>query len=106
MIENVGNLICPASFPLGEAIRVVMLGASEGDDKPFKYPDIFQGATAVILNKIDLLPYVDFDRERFYRGIRALNQDLPVFEVSCQTGIGFETWAKWLEQQAATYWEK
>ena len=89
VIENVGNLICPASFPLGEAIRVVMLGVSEGDDKPFKYPDIFQGATAVILNKIDLQPYVDFDRERFYRGIRALNQDLPVFEVSCKTGNRF-----------------
>lgn len=96
-IENVGNLICTASYPLGETIRVVMLGVSEGDDKPFKYPDIFQGADAVILNKYDLLPYVEFDRERFDRGIRALNPAMNVFEVSCKTGNGLPSWIEWLQ---------
>lgn len=98
IIENVGNLICTASFPLGESIRVVMVGVSEGDDKPFKYPDIFQGADAVILNKVDLQPFVDFDLERFRRGVEALKPDLPIFAVSCKTGSGLEAWAKWLEK--------
>lgn len=97
IIENVGNLICTASFPLGESIRVVMVGVSEGDDKPFKYPDIFQEADAVILNKIDLQPFVDFDPERFRRGIEVLKPGLPIFQVSCKTGSGLQAWAGWLE---------
>ncbi|TCL67356.1 hydrogenase nickel incorporation protein HypB [Hydrogenispora ethanolica] len=102
-IENVGNLICTASFPLGEALRVVMLGVSEGDDKPFKYPLIFEEADAVILNKIDLGPFVDFDRERFYRGIRTIDPEVPVFEVSCRTGAGLAEWSRWLERKAGEY---
>lgn len=98
IIENVGNLICTASFPLGESIRVVMVGVSEGDDKPFKYPDIFQGADVVILNKIDLQPFVDFDLERFKQGIKILKPSLPIFEVSCKTGTGLKNWADWLER--------
>lgn len=97
IIENVGNLICTASFPLGESIRVVLVGVSEGDDKPYKYPDIFQGADAVVLNKMDLQPFVDFNRERFRRGIEALKPSLPIFEVSCKTGSGLKVWAEWLE---------
>lgn len=98
VIENVGNLICTASFPLGESIRVVMVGVSEGDDKPFKYPDIFQEADAVILNKIDLQPFVDFDLARFRRGIETLRPGLPIFEISCRTGSGLTDWAEWLNR--------
>jgi hydrogenase nickel incorporation protein HypB len=82
---------------LGESIRVVMVGVSEGDDKPYKYPDIFQKADAVVLNKIDLKPFVDFDLERFQRGVRTLRPELPIFEISCRTGCGLPGWAKWLE---------
>jgi hydrogenase nickel incorporation protein HypB len=103
-IENVGNLICTASYPLGEALRVVVVGASEGDDKPFKYPDIFQTANAVILNKTDLQSAVDFNLERFYKGIHSLQAKLPVFEISCKTGTGLEAWVNWLAVQIATFW--
>jgi hydrogenase nickel incorporation protein HypB len=98
IIENVGNLICTAGFPLGESIRVVMVGVSEGDDKPYKYPDIFQEADAVILNKMDLLPFVDFNQERFREGVRNLRPGLPIFEISCRTRSGLPEWAQWLEQ--------
>lgn len=106
IIENVGNLICTASFPLGESIRVVMAGVSEGDDKPFKYPDIFQDADGVILNKMDLQPFVDFDPDRFRRGIKALKPALPIFEVSCKTGSGLPALAEWLEQTIAALGEE
>jgi hydrogenase nickel incorporation protein HypB len=105
-IENVGNLICTASYPLGEALRIVVVGASEGDDKPFKYPDIFQTANAVILNKMDLQAAVDFNLERFYKGIQSLHNKLPVFEVSCKTGKGMESWVNWLAVQVATFWAR
>jgi hydrogenase nickel incorporation protein HypB len=97
IIENVGNLICTAGFPLGESIRVVMVGVSEGDDKPYKYPDIFQEADVVVLNKIDLKPFVDFDLDRFQQGVRTLRPELPIFEISCRTGSGLPGWAEWLE---------
>jgi hydrogenase nickel incorporation protein HypB len=103
-IENVGNLICTASYPLGEALRVVILGISEGDDKPFKYPDIFQSADAVILNKIDLKPMVDFNQERFLSGLKAQNQKASVFEVSCKTGTGLGNWINWLAVKMAAFW--
>ena len=102
MIENVGNLICTAAYPLGEAARIVMLGVSEGDDKPFKYPQIFQGADAVVLNKIDLQTFVDFDLDRFYQGLAALSPAIPVFEVSCKTGTGLREWADWLRGRCIT----
>lgn len=98
IIENVGNLICTAAFPLGESIRVVVVGVSEGDDKPYKYPGIFQEADAVVLNKIDLEPFVDFNPDRFQRGVRSLRPELPIFEISCRTGSGLREWAEWLER--------
>ncbi len=103
-IENVGNLICTACYPLGEALRMVIVGVSEGDDKPFKYPDIFQDADVVVLNKTDLQAAVDFNKERFYQGIRNLKNDLPVFEISCKTGDGLEAWVNWLTEKATTFW--
>jgi hydrogenase nickel incorporation protein HypB len=104
VIENVGNLICTAVYPLGEVLRVVMLGVSEGDDKPFKYPDIFQEADAVVLNKMDLAAHVDFDKNRFYDGVRRLSESVPVFELSCKSGEGLPEWTAWLTQRAAEYW--
>ena len=92
-IENVGNLVCPADFYLGESV-------TEGDDKPEKYPLLFNRASAMVLNKIDLLPYVDFDVEVAARHARHLNADLALFEVSCRTGEGLEKWYSWLRQAA------
>jgi hydrogenase nickel incorporation protein HypB len=95
-IENVGNLVCPAEFSLGEDINIVIASVPEGDDKPYKYPSIFLKADAVILNKMDTVGSIDFERDFFYKGLSALNNSLPVFEVSCKTGEGFERWTKWL----------
>lgn len=103
-IENVGNLICTAEYPLGETIRVVMTGVSEGDDKPYKYPYIFQNADAVILNKIDLKSMVEFNIKRFYEGIRTLNPQAAIFEISCKNGTGMEDWVDWLAVKSATCW--
>jgi hydrogenase nickel incorporation protein HypB len=95
-IENVGNLVCPSAFDLGESVRLVIASVPEGHDKPYKYISMFESADAVILNKTDLMPYIDFDKEYFVRGIRALNQKAPVLEVSCRTGEGLEDLAGWL----------
>lgn len=95
-IENVGNLVCPADFCLGEDINIVIASVPEGDDKPYKYPSIFLKADAVILNKMDTLASIDFDRDFFYEGLTVLKPDFPVFEVSCKTGEGFDEWGKWL----------
>jgi hydrogenase nickel incorporation protein HypB len=96
-IENVGNLICPAAFDLGEAVRLVIASVPEGHDKPYKYIAMFESADVIILNKIDLLPYIDFDRKSFLDGVRALNPKAPVFEVSCRTGEGLDALAEWLQ---------
>lgn len=98
LIENVGNLVCTAPFDLGEDYKVVILSVAEGHDKPYKYPLIFESADAVILNKIDLLPYVDFDKDKFYKGVKALN-DCPVFEVSCKNNQGFDALDKWFKEK-------
>jgi hydrogenase nickel incorporation protein HypB len=95
-IENVGNLICPAAFDLGEAVRLVIVSVPEGHDKPYKYISMFESADVIVLNKIDLMPYIDFDRESFLKGVRALNEKAPVFEVSCKTGEGLEALVEWL----------
>ena len=95
-IENVGNLICPVEFQLGEKVRVVVASVPEGDDKPYKYPGIFTAVNAVVLNKIDLLPYVDFGIDAMRQGVSSLNPEAPLFEVSCRTGEGVEGWAEWL----------
>jgi hydrogenase nickel incorporation protein HypB len=96
IIENVGNLVCPAEFPLGEHLRIVLLSVSEGDDKPFKYPVIFHNCDAVILTKCDLLPHVDFDTARASRYIRDLNPHARIFQISTQTGEGMTDWTDWL----------
>lgn len=97
MIENVGNLVCPSSFDLGENAKVVVLSIAEGSDKPAKYPQIFTKATACVLNKIDLLPYSNFDIEAFYQDIKRINPKLKVFELSATKGIGIESWLNWLK---------
>ena len=98
-IENVGNLICPVEFQLGEKIRVVIASVAEGDDKPYKYPGIFTAVDVVILNKIDLTPYVDFNLDAMRQGVRTLNQRAKMFELSCRTGEGIAAWTEWLESQ-------
>jgi len=99
IIENVGNLICPSEFDLGEHLKIVISSSPEGDDKPLKYPLIFADADAVIINKSDLYPYVDFDREKFKRSVRDLNARAPFFELSCKTGAGIAEWVDWLRRQ-------
>lgn len=101
IVENVGNLICPASFTLGTHLNVVVASVPEGDDKPYKYPNIYRGIDALILNKVDLLPYVDFDVDYFRRGIKALNPDAAFFSLSCKTGEGVTDWTAWLQAQIA-----
>jgi hydrogenase nickel incorporation protein HypB len=97
IIENVGNLICPVEYRLGEAIRVVVASVPEGDDKPYKYPGIFTAVDAVVLNKIDLAPYVEFKRDALREGVVRLNPRAAMFELSCRTGEGIAAWADWLE---------
>lgn len=99
MIENVGNLVCPAMFDLGEASKVVIISVTEGEDKPLKYPAMFDAADICLINKIDLLPYVDFDVEHCKEYARRVNHTLTVFEVSATTGEGMDSWFNWLEKQ-------
>ena len=96
VIENVGNLVCPAGWNLGEDVRVVVLSTTEGDDKPAKYPDMFAGAQVLVINKIDLLPYVDYDLGSARAHALALNPDLTVFELSCRSGEGLDAWCAWV----------
>jgi len=97
-IENVGNLVCPTGQDLGESHMIGVLSVTEGNDKPIKYPALFRKASCLILNKIDLLPYVEFDKELFYDDLRQINSNLPVFEISCTTGEGLKQWFDWLEK--------
>ena len=101
MIENVGNLVCPAAFDLGEAHKVVILSVTEGDDKPLKYPDMFRAADLLLINKIDLLPYVEFDLEAAASYTRRLRPELEVLPLSARTGAGFGEWLDWIERGAA-----
>ena len=103
IVENVGNLICPASFALGTHFNVVIASVPEGDDKPYKYPNIYRGIDALILNKMDLLPYIDFDMAYFRRGIEILNPEVAFFPISCKTGEGVAEWVAWLKERAAIY---
>jgi hydrogenase nickel incorporation protein HypB len=96
LVENVGNLVCPSLFDLGEAGRVVVLSVTEGDDKPLKYPHMFAAADLVLINKTDLLPYVDFDVERCAGHARSLRPDVQVLSVSATTGKGIDAWVAWL----------
>jgi hydrogenase nickel incorporation protein HypB len=98
-VENVGNLVCPAEFDIGEHVKMLVLTATDGSDKPYKYPLAFEKADAIVLNKCDLLPYVDFDEAYFLRGVRALNKTAPLFKVSGKTGQGYEDAVKWIEER-------
>jgi hydrogenase nickel incorporation protein HypB len=97
IIENVGNLVCPAAFKLGSHINVVVASIPEGDDKPYKYPNIYRGIQCLVLNKTDLLPYVDFNFDYFKKGIQMLNPQAEIISVSSKTGEGLETWLAWLK---------
>jgi hydrogenase nickel incorporation protein HypB len=99
LIENVGNLVCPSTFDLGEAFKLVIASAPEGHDKPYKYTSMFMAADVIVLNKKDLMPYIDFDKDSFYKGVKAVNQLAPVFEVSCRTGEGVQAFIQWLREQ-------
>ena len=100
-IENVGNLVCPAEFDVGEDFKVTLLSVTEGDDKPEKYPLMFHISAATLLNKIDLLPYVDFNLENASRHARTLNADISLFPVSARTGEGLDAWYDWLRARRA-----
>jgi len=99
LIENVGNLVCPAEFNLGEHCKVLVASVPEGDDKPYKYPLMFTTVDAVILNKTDLLPYVKFNTEAFTRAVKGINAKVKIFPISCTTGEGVSAWVKWLKGQ-------
>ena len=101
MIENVGNLVCPAGFDLGEAHKVVVLSVTEGEDKPLKYPDMFHAASLMLLNKIDLLPYLRFDLQRCIADARRVNPAIEVLQVSATTGQGLDDWLAWIERGAS-----
>jgi hydrogenase nickel incorporation protein HypB len=96
IIENVGNLVCPAMFDLGERAKVVILSVTEGDDKPLKYPHMFRAASLMLINKIDLLPHVDFDVQRVMQNAREINPEIAVLQLSARTGTGMEHWYNWL----------
>lgn len=99
IVENIGNLVCPAEFDIGEDKRVVVLSVTEGEDKPVKYPQMFQLCDAALLNKIDLLPYLEFDRQQAIDYIHQVHPAMPVFEISARTGQGLDSWVAWLEEQ-------
>jgi hydrogenase nickel incorporation protein HypB len=99
LIENVGNLICPAEFALGEHRKVLVSSIPEGDDKPFKYPLMFHEADVVLINKIDLLPYLKFDTQTYSQAIKGINEKVEIFPISCATGQGIEQWVSWLLNQ-------
>ena len=101
VIENVGNLVCPANYDLGEALKVVVLSTTEGDDKPLKYPAMFRNAGVLVINKIDLLPYVNCDMAAMRRHALQINPDLRVFEVSCTSGAGLTEWCDWVAGEVA-----
>jgi hydrogenase nickel incorporation protein HypB len=100
IVENVGNLVCPASFRLGTHKSVLIASIPEGDDKPYKYPGMYRGVDALVINKIDLLPYVPFDMVYFRKGVEILNPGVVTFPISCKTGEGLESWIQWIKQYA------
>jgi len=99
IVENIGNLICPAEFDLGENHKVAVISVPEGDDKPVKYPLLFRESSVIILNKTDLIPYTNFSLERFRNYVRELNGSIPVMEISCTTGSGLSVWFDWIRAQ-------
>ncbi len=101
VVENVGNLVCPAEFNVGEDMKAMILSVPEGDDKPLKYPLMFQESRALLINKIDLLPYVNCDVGKIRERALQLNANLEIFEISCRTGEGLDDWADWLRKQVS-----
>jgi hydrogenase nickel incorporation protein HypB len=99
IVENVGNLVCPASFALGTHCSVLIASIPEGDDKPYKYPGMYRGVDALVINKIDLLPYVPFDMATFTKGVEILNPGVITFPLSCRTGEGLDRWLEWVREQ-------
>lgn len=99
IVENVGNLICPASFKLGTHLSILIASVPEGDDKPYKYPTTYRGVDALLVNKIDLLPYVKFNMDYFTQGVQILNPGVTTFPISCSTGEGLAAWTDWLYDQ-------
>ncbi len=97
IVENVGNLVCPAEFDIGEDARAVVLSVTEGEDKPVKYPLMFRVCDAALINKIDLLPYLDYDRKEVVKNILQIHQGMPIFEISAKTKEGFGPWINWLK---------
>ena len=95
-IENIGNLVCPASWQLGSHLNVLIASTPEGDDKPYKYPRMYSGVDALVINKVDLLPHLDFDLRKFRRGVEDLNGALMTFPLSCRSGAGLDRWYTWL----------
>jgi hydrogenase nickel incorporation protein HypB len=102
IVENVGNLICPSSFQLGTHKSVLIASIPEGDDKPYKYPAMYRGVDVLLVNKIDLLPYIPFKMDYFLQGVEILNPGLKTFQLSCQTGEGLDEWIGWLQAQIAS----
>jgi hydrogenase nickel incorporation protein HypB len=98
IVENVGNLVCPASFKLGTHKSVLIASIPEGDDKPYKYPGMYRGVDALVINKIDLLPYVEFNMDFFRKGVEILNPGLVTFPLSCKTGEGLDNWIEWIKE--------
>ena len=98
LVENVGNLVCPADFKLGTHKNILIASIPEGDDKPYKYPGMYKDVDALVINKIDLLPYIPFDMEYFRKGVQILNPDLITFPISCITKEGLDDWIEWLSQ--------
>ena len=105
IVENVGNLICPVNFPLGTHKNVLVASIPEGDDKPYKYPNIYRGIDILVINKVDLLPYIPFRMEYFKKGVEMLNPGLLTFQISCQTGEGLDEWLSWLESEITAFKE-
>ena len=103
LVENVGNLVCPAAFKLGTHQNILIASIPEGDDKPYKYPPMYRGVDALVINKIDLLPYIDFDMQYFQRGVEVLNPGLVTFPLSCRTGEGLDAWLTWLEARVTEF---
>ncbi len=100
VIENVGNLVCPAGYDLGEAMKIVIASTTEGDDKPLKYPAMFRNASVLIINKVDLVPYLNFNLDELRKNALRINPNLTVFETSCTTGSGIREWSEWLLARA------
>jgi hydrogenase nickel incorporation protein HypB len=98
-VENVGNLVCPAEFDIGEDFKIAIVSTPEGEDKPIKYPLLFREAALVLLNKIDLLEYLDFNCDAFYRDVNSINESTKILEISCRKNVGLDNWISWLENK-------